>query len=125
MTTNSSPTLVLVGSGPGIGVATASLFAARKFNGVALIARDSKRILEDRQTILDSLKATGRSVEVKTWSVDIANTKEYEKVLDDVKSFGSISSVIFNAARVAPSKMLEFPEEEIVQDFLVRFHHDP
>ena len=120
MSTNSSQTLVLIGSGPGIGVATASLFAARKFDRVALIARDSKRILEDRQTILDSLKATGKTVEVKTWSVDITNTKEYEKVLGDVEKFGSISSVIFNAARVAPSKLLEFAEEEILQDFLVR-----
>ncbi len=114
-----SQILLIVGSGPGIGLSTAILFAARKFDKVALVSRDSVRIAEDRRKVLESTKAAGRDVEVQTWNVDITDTTAYQKILQGVNEFGNISCVIFNAARVGMSKLLEFKEEEIVKDFFV------
>lgn len=115
---NMSSTLVVIGSGPQIGSSTASLFAARKFAKVALISRDGVRIEQERKAILDLLPS-GRSVEVNTWSVDITETKKFEKVLHEVENLGDISCVLFNAARVAPSEMFEFEEAEIIKDCMV------
>ena len=121
MSAAKSQTLVVVGSGPGIGVSTAALFASRKFNKVALISRDNIRIQQDRQSILDALP-NSRKVEVKTWSVDIINTKAFEITLEEVQLLGDISCVLFNAARVEPSDLFELSAEEIVKDFMVRLH---
>jgi len=115
------PTLVLIGSGPGIGSATASLFASKHFSKIALISRDATRLSQDRTTILESIKAISpeRKVEVKTWSADITSTLSFKKVLKEVETFGRVTCVIFNAARVALSDVLSFPEEEVVKDFMV------
>lgn len=111
----SSSTLVLIGSGPGIGITTASLFARHKFSKVALISRNADRLAEDKTTLE---KSAGKEVDVKTWSVDVTKSSELRKVFAEVEKFGRVSLVIFNAARVAPSKLLKFEEEEIVKDFM-------
>lgn len=113
----SPQTLVIIGSGPMIGVSTASLFAAHKFSNIALISRDATRLSEDRESVLAAAVAAGKTVNIQTWSVDIKNTPAFEKVLKDVKTMGCISSVLFNAARVGPSELFKFPEEEIIEDF--------
>ncbi|KAF8848993.1 NAD(P)-binding protein [Acephala macrosclerotiorum] len=112
-----APTLLLIGSGPGIGLATALRFASKKFSKVALISRDAKRLVTDRETVLSSVPAA----EVKTWDVDITETEKYKKVLKEVEEWSGegVDCVIFNAARVAPSPVLEFPEEELLKDFAV------
>lgn len=112
-----APTLLLIGSGPGIGLATASLFASKKFSKVALISRDAKRLVTDRETVLSSVPAA----EVKTWDVDITETEKYKKVLKEVEAWSGdgVDCVLFNAARVAPSPILEFPVEELLKDFAV------
>ena len=97
----------------------ASLFASRKFNKIALIARDPERIKQDRESVLQNARIAGRNVEVKTWSVDITDTIAFEKILKEVEGFGSVSCVLFNAARVGMSKLLEFEESEILKDFMV------
>jgi NAD(P)-dependent dehydrogenase (short-subunit alcohol dehydrogenase family) len=112
-------TLLVVGSGPGIGVSTASLFASRKFNKIALISRDPERIKEDRESVLQNARKAGRNVEVKTWNVDVTDTIALQKILKEVERFGSVSCVLFNAARVGMSKLLEFEESEILKDFMV------
>jgi NAD(P)-dependent dehydrogenase (short-subunit alcohol dehydrogenase family) len=116
----SSNGLLVVGSGPGIGVSTASLFAQKKFDKIALISRDKSRLSQDRDTILQSVKATDRKVEVETWSVDITDTAAFKAVLEETEKFANFSCVLFNAARVEPSELLTFPEEEIVRDFKVQ-----
>jgi short-subunit dehydrogenase len=120
-----APTLLLIGSGPGIGLTTATLFAAKKFSKVALLSRNKDRLVADRETLLSSLPAV-KNVEVKTWAVDIVDEEKYKKVLKEVEewSVDVVDCVIFNAARIVPSPLLEFPAEEIVNDFMVRlsFH---
>lgn len=125
MASSTSETLVVIGSGPGIGVSTASLFALKKFNNVALISRDKKRLEQDRKTVLSFLSSrTGKKVEIKTWSTDVVDSASYKKVLDEVEKFGEITCVVFNPARVQPSELFTFDENEIVKDFMasVFFH---
>lgn len=118
-----SPTLLLIGSGPGIGLAVSTLFASKKFSKVALLSRDSDRLSTDRSTLLSSLPSSlPNQAEVKTWAVDITDTKKYREILADVEKWagdGGVDCVVFNAARVAPSPVLEFSEDEMVKDFMV------
>jgi|SRR5277367_2300934 len=114
-------TLVLIGSGPMIGVSAASLFATRKFPNIALISRDPTRLSNDRDSVLAAAKAAGKDVSVRTFATDIKNTPAFEKVLKEVEKMGRISVVVFNAARVGPSELFKFPEEEIIEDFKVSF----
>lgn len=97
----------------------ASLFASRKFNKIALIARDLERIKQDRESVLQNARKAGRNVEVNTWNVDITDTIAFQKILKEVEGFGSVSCVLFNAARVGMSKLLEFEESGILKDFMV------
>jgi len=115
-----APTLLLIGSGPGIGLTTATLFAQKKFSKVALLSRNKDRLVTDRESLLSSLPA-GKNVEVKIWDVDIVDAKKYTSVLKEVEewSVDGVDCVIFNAARIVPSPLLEFPAEEIVNDFML------
>jgi short-subunit dehydrogenase len=119
MSLSNCPTLVVIGSGPGIGVSTATVFGQKKFDKIALLSRNAQRLEQDKKTILDALRPTGRTVEIRTWSVDITKTAEFQKVLTEVGEFGEVSCVHFNAARVEPSALLEFDEKEILYDFMV------
>jgi NAD(P)-dependent dehydrogenase (short-subunit alcohol dehydrogenase family) len=116
----SAQTLVVIGSGPMIGVSTASLFAARKFSNIALVSRDPTRLSQDRDSVIAAAAAAGRTVDVRTWSVDIKDTPAFAKALKEVETMGPMSCVLFNAARVGPSEIFKFPEEEIIEDFKVR-----
>jgi len=102
-----------------IGVSTASLFATRKFSNIALISRDPARLAQDRGSVLSAARAAGKNVNVRLFAADIKNTPVFEKVLKEVEEMGHISIVVFNAARLGPSEMFKFPEEEIVEDFKV------
>jgi short-subunit dehydrogenase len=120
MASSTSETLVVIGSGPGIGVSTASLFALKKFNKIALVSRDKKRLEQDRETVLSFLSSkTDKKVEIKTWSADVIDSASYKKVLEEVEQFGEITCVVFNPARVKPSELFTFGENEIVKDFMV------
>jgi len=113
----SSNGLLIIGSGPGIGVTAASLFAQRKYTKIALISRDKTRLPKDRETILQAANSVGKIVEVQTWSVDITNSAAFTVVLKETEKFATFTCVLFNAARVEPSHLLTFPEEEILKDF--------
>lgn len=115
--------LLVIGSGPGIGVTTASLFAQKTFSKVALISRDKTRLSKDRDTILKAANAAHKTVEIEVWSVDITNTNAFTAVLKETEKFATFSCVLFNAARVEPSNLLTFPEEEILKDFKVHSVH--
>jgi NAD(P)-dependent dehydrogenase (short-subunit alcohol dehydrogenase family) len=116
----SSNGLLIIGSGPGIGVTAASLFAQRKYTKIALISRDKTRLFKDRETILQAADSVGKIVEVQTWSVDITNSAAFTAVLKETEKFATFTCVLFNAARVEPSNLLAFPEEEILKDFKAR-----
>ena len=111
--------LVVIGCGPGIGVATASIFAAHGFNKIALIARDAQRLEDCRATVLNTAKLAEREPDVKCWDVDITQSAAPNAVLIDVERMGQISCILFNAARVDPSEFFDFDAEELINDFRV------
>lgn len=111
---SSNKLLVLIGSGPGIGVATASLFASKGFN-VALLSRNATRLNED----VESVKAaSGGNTKIEAFPVDVADHVALKKSLDKVaSSMGQPEIVVFNAARVGPSEFGKFTAEELLEDF--------
>ena len=114
-----SSVLVVIGSGPGIGLATASIFASHKFNRIVLISRQSARLEKDRAAVLQTAKAAGKNIEVFTFSQDIRETESFRRTLKRVEELGEISCVHFNAARVEPSDLLTYDEKEVISDFMV------
>ena len=115
-------TLVVLGSGPGIGVAVARAFAVRGFTHVALVARDKSRLeKEDQEQVLDAIQERGYTCQVKTWQCDLTDYDQLQKTLSDIENFGSLNCVLYNAARVAGKPPLEESIEAIEKDFQVSF----
>ncbi|KAK5111868.1 hypothetical protein LTR62_004600 [Meristemomyces frigidus] len=110
-------TLLLLGSGPGIGVAIASCFATRGFTHIALVSRNASRLKEDKDKVLDAIQERGYSCQVKTWACDLTDLEHLKKTLGEVEGFGGLDSVVFNAARVAGRPPLEEEVESIRKDF--------
>lgn len=105
--------LVVVGSGPGIGVATASLFASKGFS-IALISRNGERLKEDQAKVQ---KASNTS-QVQTFPADVADSSALKKALEQISStMGSPEVVLFNTARIAPTTIGETDAGEILEDF--------
>jgi len=108
--------LVVVGSGPGIGVATASLFASKGFN-IALISRNAERLKEDASKVQE---AGGPAVRVETFAVDIGDSQRFQQTLHQIhKSMGSPEVVLWNAARIAMATIGEEDPELLLSDFKV------
>lgn len=112
-------TLLLLGSGPGIGVSIASAFSVRGFTHIALVSRDATRLKSDQNTVLDAIQERGYSCQVKTWACDLKDFEALERVLGEVQGFGEVEVVVFNAARVAGLPPLEEEVEEVEGDFRV------
>jgi len=110
-------TLVVLGSGPGIGVSVASVFAVRGFTHIALMSRDQSRLEEDENRVLDAIQERGYSSQVKTWTCDLTDLDALKRTLDEIKGFGSLECVLYNAARVAGKPPLEESIEAIEKDF--------
>ena len=112
-------TLVVLGSGPGIGVSVACAFSVRGFTHIALVSRDKSRLEQDQDRVLDAIQERGYSCQVKTYALDLANFDQLNKTLAEIENFGSLECVLFNAARVAGKPALEESIEQIEQDFRV------
>ncbi|KAK3067688.1 hypothetical protein LTR53_015293 [Teratosphaeriaceae sp. CCFEE 6253] len=110
-------TLLVLGSGPGIGVAVACTFSVRGFTHVALVSRDKTRLAQDEDRVYDAIQERGYSCQVKTFVCDIANLDTLRETLKVVESFGSLECVLFNPARVAGKPALEESIDAIQNDF--------
>ncbi|GAB1216616.1 hypothetical protein ATERTT37_005832 [Aspergillus terreus] len=119
MVAPTSRTLLLLGSGPGIGVAVASRFAQERFDHVALFARTQSQLQQDKDAIQSAAQKVGRQVIVKTWRVDISDMDQLRAALEEVESFGTLECVYFNPARVGESMFFDFPTEKIESDFQI------
>ena len=112
--------LVIVGTGPGIGLSTASLFASKGFN-VALLSRNEERLDQD---VVKVGKAGKGKVKVMSFPVDVSDHAALQKTLEDVEAqMGKPEVVIFNAARIAETMIGEASVDEILDDFKVREEH--
>ncbi|KAJ9602161.1 hypothetical protein H2200_013281 [Cladophialophora chaetospira] len=106
--------LVIVGTGPGIGLSSATLFASKGFN-VALLSRNSDRLEAEVKTV----EAAGKDgVKVKSFPVDVSDHVALKKTLGKVEQqMGKPEVVLFNAARIADTTIGETSEDDIIQDF--------
>jgi NAD(P)-dependent dehydrogenase (short-subunit alcohol dehydrogenase family) len=112
-----SKLLIMLGSGPGIGVGVSSLFASRIFNKIALLSRNAERLKTDAERVQ---KAATPGTEVRTYSVDLADTKAIETALAAVeKELGTPEVVVYNASHLTGSKLFTYTEEDIEIDLKV------
>lgn len=108
-----SKLIVIVGTGPGIGLATATLFASRGFD-VALISRSAQRLRED----VAEVQSAGKGVKVRAFPVDVADYVALKKTLDSIhQKMGKPEVVVFNAARIAQTTIGETNPEDVLEDF--------
>jgi NAD(P)-dependent dehydrogenase (short-subunit alcohol dehydrogenase family) len=111
--------LIMLGSGPGIGVGVSSLFASRTFNKIALLSRNAERLQVDAESVK---KVAAPNTEIKTYSVDLADTKAIEKALAEVeKDLGIPEVVVYNASHLTGSKLFKYGEDEVEVDLKVSF----
>lgn len=112
-------TLLILGSGPGIGVSIARTFSVRGFTHVALISRNKDRLAQDKDQVLTAIQERGYSCQVRTWVCDLSNLEQLKGTLGEIGGWGSLECVVFNAARVSGRPPLEESTEAIEVDFRV------
>ena len=112
-------TLLVLGSGPGIGISVAKLFARKHFNRIALTARNTERLASEKKEVEDAAKQAGRNVQVVTYPTDLSNIDSLRQTLREVETLGPLGCVYHNAARINPVTPLEASIEEIEEDFKV------
>ncbi|KAL6804858.1 NAD(P)-binding protein [Trichoderma sp. SZMC 28013] len=117
MSSRSDNVVVVVGSGPGIGTNTAAVFAANKFNKVALVARNPAQLEKDAATVTSA--AHGNAI-VKTYSTDVIDPVKFTATLKQIsQDLGTVEVVLYNAAIVAQSRHIEVTDEELIRDFMI------
>lgn len=117
---SSNRLIVVFGSGPGIGVGVASLFAERGFNKVALLSRNAERLQEDVASVKEGAK--GKSVDVRAYPADLADPEGLKSVLARVESdFGKPEVVVYNASHLTKSALGEYSWEQVEIDLRVRY----
>jgi len=120
--TTATPTLYVIGSGPGIGRAVAQQFSAERYARVALFARNPESLAADKEAVASSSStgSSGLKPQVCTYAVDVTDSAALAKVFDQAEhDLGKPECVFYNAARVLPSKLLEHDVNDIEYDFKV------
>lgn len=83
-----------------------------------LIARRAEQLQLEKSAVAE---AVGQHIRIKTYSLDVVNTKALLHALDDAEAcFGKPECIFYNAARVLPSKLLDHDVETIEYDNKVR-----
>ncbi|KAK5171515.1 uncharacterized protein LTR77_004660 [Saxophila tyrrhenica] len=110
--------LVVLGSGPGIGSHVAALFASRGFNKIVLMSRNAERLRQDASFVQS--RAPDAVVEIVT--IDLADSESVATALAEVDERlegTKLECVLFNAARIGASKLLEWTPEQLENDLKV------
>jgi NAD(P)-dependent dehydrogenase (short-subunit alcohol dehydrogenase family) len=120
MATPSTSTFVLFGSGPGIGLHVATLFAKKHFQHIILLSRDKDRLEEDAAAV----RAVRPGLRVTAMGCDLSSLQSVRDALVAVDQVlqadgTTLEVVCFNAARVRPTDLLTEPPEEYEKDFKV------
>jgi NAD(P)-dependent dehydrogenase (short-subunit alcohol dehydrogenase family) len=106
-------TFLSIGSGPGMGYATAARFARDGFQ-IVLSARNPAKTQEQA----NRLKAKGYHVDVRT--VDSSDPESVAALIDEVqKQFGPIDVLHYNAASIRKATLAEQPRATINQDLAI------
>lgn len=117
---STKPVLLVLGSGPGIGVSTAKSFARKNhFSTIVLVSRNGPRLAQEKTEV----EAEGQgNIKVVTYTTDLANVDQLRKTLSEVENLGTVGCILFNAATVRMSEILTTSVEEIEDDFRVLFY---
>ncbi|KAF2174288.1 hypothetical protein M409DRAFT_16551 [Zasmidium cellare ATCC 36951] len=110
--------LVVFGSGPGVGRSVAAVFAERGYEKVIVMSRNAERLKQDADVVRSANLKTG----VDEISVDIGNPEQVQESLKKVDAaLGDtpLETVLFNAARTAPSKFFDFSPQELETDLKI------
>jgi NAD(P)-dependent dehydrogenase (short-subunit alcohol dehydrogenase family) len=119
MAARSQNSLVLIGSGPGIGQSVAALFASKRYDTVVLVARRQEQLDLDRKAV----EAAAPGVAVHTYVTDVADGVKLKKTLEKISSETKApETVFFNAAIIRPTSIPEETEENMLYDFKVGSH---
>jgi NAD(P)-dependent dehydrogenase (short-subunit alcohol dehydrogenase family) len=112
-------TLVVFGSGPGIGRSVAVNFASHGFTHIILLSRNQQRLEQDKAAVV---KAAGaQDIKVDTLIIDLSSQASIQKALAEIDGLAkSVEVVFYNGARVAPTPLFNTPVEDIENDFKVR-----
>jgi NAD(P)-dependent dehydrogenase (short-subunit alcohol dehydrogenase family) len=106
-------TFLGIGSGPGMGLATAERFAREGFRVVL-----ANRSLENTQALVDQLKAQGYQAEART--VDAADPAKVAALVAETENqYGSIDVLHYNAANVRQASIQSQPNDTFVSDLAV------
>lgn len=106
-------TLLSIGTGPGIGLATAERFAKEGFRIIA-----SARSADKTKALTEQLKANGYQAEVHT--VDAGNLANVAALIATVQQqYGSIEVLHYNAASMRQATLQTQPQETLVSDLAV------
>ena len=106
-------TFLSIGSGPGMGLATAERFARGGFQ-VVLSARNEDKVRD----LAEQLKAKGHKVEVRT--VDAGDPISVAKLVEGVeRDFGGIDVLHFNAASMRNQTLADQPRDSFNTDLAV------
>lgn len=91
--------LILIGLGPGIGLAVAKLFATRKFSKVGLLARTESSLNDAKKEIQSVAHDSQKDLDVRTYVVDVTDLSKLKQILQQTeKDLGPPECVYFNAA---------------------------
>lgn len=106
-------TFLSIGSGPGMGLATAERFAREGFQ-IVLSARNEGKVRD----LAEQLKAKGHKVEVRT--VDAGEPANVAKLVEGVeRDFGGIDVLHFNAASMRNQTLADQPRDSFNTDLAV------
>jgi NAD(P)-dependent dehydrogenase (short-subunit alcohol dehydrogenase family) len=106
-------TFLSIGSGPGMGLATAERFAREGFQ-VVLSARSEGKVRD----LAEQLKAKGHKVDIRT--VDAGDPTSVAKLVEGVeRDFGGIDVLHFNAASMRNQTLADQPRDSFNTDLAV------
>jgi len=104
---------VVVGVGPGMGLAVARRFGREGFE-VALLARDVEKL----KGLANELKNAG--VTAQPYAVDVSNAGSIQQTFDQIKSeMGNPQVLVYNTAAIHPGPPSGVKIEDLLADFTV------
>lgn len=107
------PVFLSIGTGPGIGLATAERFAAEGFDTV-MASRTPSRL----EAYVDTMRTRGHACEGR--SVDVADAQSVRTLVEGViDSHGVIDVLHYNAASLRRAEIIDQPTDSFISDLSV------
>lgn len=110
--------LVLFGSGPGIGSHVAHHFAKNSFSHIILLSRNLERLSKEAEFV----SSGNPDVKVDTIAIDLADLDSIFNALaqvDEKLGGNALEVVVYNAARVVPSKFFDYGVGDVATDLQI------